>query len=147
MKATVDAYNGEVMLYAWDDEDPILKTWQKIFPGTIEPISEMSDELIEPRALPGRPVQGAARDPRTYHVTDAETFYSGDDAWATPNDPTAAGERREAAAAVLPDDAGARNGRAGVHALLDLHPEGAATEPTTQSVLPGRRRRRGCNRR
>ena len=51
-------------------------------------MSDMSADLIDARALPGRPVQGAARDPRPYHVTDASSFYSGDDEWATPNDPT-----------------------------------------------------------
>ena len=44
MKATVDAYDGSVTLYAWDDEDPILQTWQKIFPTTIKPMSEMSGD-------------------------------------------------------------------------------------------------------
>ena len=32
VKATVDAYDGSVKLYAWDEEDPILQTWDKIFP-------------------------------------------------------------------------------------------------------------------
>src|SRR5690606_13487688 len=30
VKATVDAYDGTVTLYSWDDEDPLLQTWQKI---------------------------------------------------------------------------------------------------------------------
>ena len=33
VKAVVDAYDGTVDLYAWDEQDPILKTWQKAFPG------------------------------------------------------------------------------------------------------------------
>lgn len=33
VKATVDAYTGAVTLYAWDEADPVLKTWMKIFPG------------------------------------------------------------------------------------------------------------------
>ena len=44
----------------------------------------------------------------TYHVTDAGSFYSSDDAWVTPNDPTQPAANADAAAAVLPDDAGAR---------------------------------------
>src|SRR5690606_5584556 len=40
VKATVDAYDGSVTLYAWDDSDPVLKTWQKVFPSTLKPISE-----------------------------------------------------------------------------------------------------------
>ena len=46
VKATVDAYDGSVKLYAWDDEDPILQTWNKIFPSTLEPMSEMSGDLL-----------------------------------------------------------------------------------------------------
>ena len=36
VKATVDAYTGEVKLYQWDTKDPVLKTWMKAFPGTVE---------------------------------------------------------------------------------------------------------------
>ncbi|WP_374107698.1 UPF0182 family protein [Leifsonia poae] len=32
MKATVDAYDGSVTLYAWDDKDPVLKTWREDLP-------------------------------------------------------------------------------------------------------------------
>src|SRR5690606_15814092 len=46
VKATVDAYSGEVTLYAWDDEDPILEAWTSIFPTAIEPMSEISGQLM-----------------------------------------------------------------------------------------------------
>ncbi len=36
VKATVDAYDGTVTLYAWDEQDPVLKTWMKAFPGTVQ---------------------------------------------------------------------------------------------------------------
>ena len=35
VKATVDAYTGQVKLYAFDKTDPVLKTWMKAFPGTV----------------------------------------------------------------------------------------------------------------
>ena len=41
MKATVDAYDGTVTLYEWDDKDPVLKTWMKAFPGTVQ--AEVAD--------------------------------------------------------------------------------------------------------
>ena len=34
MKATVDAYDGTVTLYEWDENDPVLQTYMKAFPGT-----------------------------------------------------------------------------------------------------------------
>ena len=33
VKATVDAYDGTVTLYAWDDQDPMLKAWMQGVPG------------------------------------------------------------------------------------------------------------------
>ena len=36
VKATVDAYTGAVNLYAYDKTDPVLKTWMKAFPGTVQ---------------------------------------------------------------------------------------------------------------
>ncbi|HEX5859437.1 MAG TPA: UPF0182 family protein, partial [Microbacterium sp.] len=46
VKATVDAYDGSVTLYAWDDEDPMLQAWQNVYPTTVKPISEMSGDLM-----------------------------------------------------------------------------------------------------
>jgi hypothetical protein len=90
VKATVDAYDGSVKLYAWDDKDPILKTWSKIYPNTILPISKMSGDLMSHVRYPSdlfkiqRSVLG------NYHVSDAGIFYSQSDGWMTPNDPTGA---------------------------------------------------------
>src|SRR5690606_27629273 len=46
VKATVDAYDGSVDLYVWDEEDPVLQTWMNVFPGTVQPMSEISGELM-----------------------------------------------------------------------------------------------------
>jgi len=87
VKATVDAYSGEVTLYAWDTEDPLLKAWSSIFPNIITDQSEMSENLLEHIRYPSdlfkvqRNILGA------YHVTDSGTFYSSEDEWVTPNDP------------------------------------------------------------
>jgi uncharacterized membrane protein (UPF0182 family) len=88
VKATVDAYSGEVTLYAWDTEDPILKTWEKVFPATIVPASQMSDDLTAHIRYPADLFKVQRAILQTYHVTEAGSFYSGDDAWATPVDPT-----------------------------------------------------------
>jgi uncharacterized protein len=87
VKATVNAYDGEVTLYAWDDEDPILKTWQKVFPTTLRSVDDMSQQLLDHVRYPSdlfkvqRNILGA------YHVTDPGSFFSTDDEWVTPNDP------------------------------------------------------------
>ena len=45
VKATVDAYDGTVTLYAQDEKDPVLQAWMKVFPGTVKPKSDISPEL------------------------------------------------------------------------------------------------------
>ena len=42
VKAVVDAYDGTVDLYAWDEDDPMLQTWQKAYPGVVKPRSAIS---------------------------------------------------------------------------------------------------------
>ena len=89
VKATVDAYDGSVTLYAWDEEDPILQTWQKIFPTSLEPMSEMSGELMSHVRYPADLFKMQRAVLGRYHVTNPSSFYSREDAWTTPNDPTA----------------------------------------------------------
>jgi uncharacterized membrane protein (UPF0182 family) len=87
VKATVDAYDGSVKLYAWDTKDPILKTWMKIFPNTVRPVSEMSGALLSHVRYPADLFKMQRGILGQYHVTDAGAFYSQQDAWMTPNDP------------------------------------------------------------
>ena len=90
VKATVDAYSGKVTLYAWDAKDPILKTWEKIFPSTVKPMSDMSSQLLSHVRYPADLFKVQRAILGTYHVTDSDTFYSSSDAWASPSDPTRA---------------------------------------------------------
>ncbi|GIG26329.1 UPF0182 family protein [Cellulomonas denverensis] len=89
VKATVDAYDGTVTLYAWDTEDPVLQTWAKVFDNTLTPASEISSDLMSHIRYP----EDLFKVQRTllgqYHVTDPNTFFTGSDFWRTPNDPTA----------------------------------------------------------
>ncbi|WP_411722167.1 UPF0182 family protein [Mycetocola sp.] len=96
VKATVDAYDGSVTLYAWDTEDAILKTWQKIYPSTLQPMSEMSGDLMSHVRYPADLFKVQRQILGQYHVTDAGKFYSRTDAWSTPADP-----QSEAAEAAL----------------------------------------------
>ena len=88
VKATVDAYDGSVDLYAWDDEDPILKAWQKVFPGTVKPMADMSAELMSHVRYPEDMFKVQREVLATYHVEDPNAFYESNDAWAVPDDPT-----------------------------------------------------------
>jgi uncharacterized membrane protein (UPF0182 family) len=88
VKATVDAYDGTVTLYAWDVEDPILQTWAKVFPTALKPVSEISGDLMSHLRYPEDLFATQRFQLQKYHVTDAAAFYSGSDFWKVPADPT-----------------------------------------------------------
>lgn len=88
VKATVDAYDGSVELYAWDDEDPLLKAWQKTFPSTLKPYQEMSGELMAHVRYPEDMFKVQRELLGRYHVESPGSFYDNDDAWSVPADPT-----------------------------------------------------------
>ena len=92
VKATVDAYDGTVTLYEWDADDPVLKTWKKVFPGLIKPRSEMSAQLLEHVRYPLDLFKVQRDILSRYHITDARSFYNGQDFWNVPDDPSS-GER------------------------------------------------------
>jgi uncharacterized membrane protein (UPF0182 family) len=92
VKATVDAYTGEVVLYEWDEQDPVLQTWMKAFPGTVEDRSEISDALMDHLRYP-QDLFKVQRDLlQRYHVNNAAQFYSGSERWQVPDDPTHEGQ-------------------------------------------------------
>ena len=87
-KAVVDAYDGTVDIYGWDEEDPILKTWSKVFPGTVKPKSEMPADILPHGRYPEDAFKIQRMMYSRYHVTDPAVFYSGQDFWNVPVDPT-----------------------------------------------------------
>jgi uncharacterized protein len=87
VKATVDAYDGKVDLYQWNEEDPILQAWMKVFPDTIQPKSAISGELMSHIRYPSDLFKMQRSVLGRYHVSEAGAFYSQQDAWMTPNDP------------------------------------------------------------
>jgi len=87
VKGTVDAYDGSVDLYQWDDQDPLLKAWMKLYPDTVQPRSAMSGDLMAHVRYPSDLFKTQRSVLGNYHVTEAGAFYSQQDAWMTPNDP------------------------------------------------------------
>lgn len=91
VKATVDGYDGTVTLYQWDTSDPVLKTWEKTYPGTVLPKSAMSAELLQHIRYPEGLFQVQRDVLSTYHVDSASAYYGGQDFWRIPSDPSSNG--------------------------------------------------------
>jgi uncharacterized membrane protein (UPF0182 family) len=88
VKAVVDAYEGTVTLYAWDEADPILQTWRKAFPGVVQDRATMPPEVEVHVRYPQDLFKVQRVVMSRYHVTNPATFYNGTDFWIVPFDPT-----------------------------------------------------------
>ncbi|NIK57353.1 UPF0182 family protein [Kribbella shirazensis] len=97
VKAVVNAYDGSVELYAWDESDPLLKTWMKAFPGTVKPRSDISPDLMSHLRYPEDMFKVQRDLLAKYHVQDAGTWYQNSDLWRVPDDPTAVSSGGDAA--------------------------------------------------
>jgi hypothetical protein len=129
VKAIVNAYTGQVTLYAWNQvkspdnpypqPDPVLATWEKAFPGVVKPQSDMPQDLVSHLRYP----EDLFNIQRTllahYHVTQPKAFYGGTQFWNVPNDPTTA-----AGSAQVPQPA----------YYLSLSPDGSTTTPPIFSL-------------
>ena len=90
VKATVDAYDGTVTLYEFDDQDPILKAWNKAFGGDlITPKAETPASLQQHFRYPADLFKVQRNLLARFHVTNPNEYFSGQDFWQVPNTPDA----------------------------------------------------------
>jgi len=88
VKFVVDAKNGTVEGYVWDEDDAVLKAWREIFPGLLKPKAEMPASVTAHVRYPEGFFQVQSNMFANYHVTDAGSFYQKEDAWLVARDPT-----------------------------------------------------------
>ena len=120
VKATVDAYDGTVTLYQWDEQDPVLKAWMSIFPGTVKPLSDIKGSLMAHLRYPEDLFKVQRKLLEKYHDTRSGVVLRRPELLARARRPDAAG-RQPAPAAVLPLARDARPVEPGVLADVDVH--------------------------
>lgn len=84
VKVFIDAYDGTLELYARDNQDPVLVTYQRIFPTLFKPMAEMPDSYRAHLRYPQDFFTLQAQMYRTYHMQNAEVFYNREDLWRFP---------------------------------------------------------------
>jgi uncharacterized membrane protein (UPF0182 family) len=88
VKATVDSMDGTITLYVVDESDPVVRAWRRIFPDIFRPASAVSPALRSHFRYPEDLFSVQADRYTTYHIQDSAGFYSKEDAWRIPGDPT-----------------------------------------------------------
>ena len=84
VKATVDAYNGEVTFYLADDSDPLIQAYARAFPNLFLPLAEMPASLQAHIRYPEDLFLVQTQRYLIYHMTDPQIFYNREDQWAVP---------------------------------------------------------------
>jgi uncharacterized protein len=84
VKMVLDAYNGKVEMYISDPDDPLIRVYQKIFPGVFRPISEISPDLRRHLRYPEDIFSVQAYIYSIYHMKNPQVFYNKEDLWQIP---------------------------------------------------------------
>ncbi|MCW2923253.1 MAG: hypothetical protein JWM98_657 [Thermoleophilia bacterium] len=85
VKAVIDAYDGDITLYAMDEKDPILGAWRDIFPKLFTDKSKLPEELRAHLRYPEDLFEVQTRQWKRYHMSDVADFYQHEDEWEVPS--------------------------------------------------------------
>ncbi|MGH2457923.1 MAG: UPF0182 family protein, partial [Chloroflexota bacterium] len=84
VKTVTNAYDGTIHLYVSDPSDPIIQTYEKIFPTLFTPIDQMPPDLHAHIRYPEDMFLVQADVLRAYHMKDPQVFYNREDMWDMP---------------------------------------------------------------
>ena len=84
VKAVIDAYDGSVNFYMSDPTDPIIRSFENIFPGLMKPLDAMPEDLRSHIRYPQDMFSMQAHIYATYHVQDPQVFFNKEDILSIP---------------------------------------------------------------
>jgi hypothetical protein len=84
VKATVDAFTGEVSFYGLVPDEPLLAAYSRVFPGLIRPLDSMPPDLLRHLRYPASYLRIQADILEEYHISFPDAFYAGQDGWQVP---------------------------------------------------------------
>jgi uncharacterized membrane protein (UPF0182 family) len=86
VKVTIDAYTGAVTAYVVDANDPVIRTYERIFAGIFQPMSAMPADIKRHMRYPSQLFRIQATLQGTYHMDDPVAFYHREDEWQIPTE-------------------------------------------------------------
>ena len=84
VKAVVDAYHGTLTYYVFDESDPLIRTYQAMFPELFKPQEEMPEYLRAHVRYPQDMFTVQTQMLLQYHMEDPVVFYNKEDQWSVP---------------------------------------------------------------
>ena len=84
VKIVVDAYNGTTTFYLAEPDEPMARTLQAIFPGFLQPLDAMPEDLRRHIRYPEGLFTLQTAIYSTFHMTNPAVFYNREDQWEVP---------------------------------------------------------------
>jgi uncharacterized membrane protein (UPF0182 family) len=81
VKIVVDAYNGSVDFYIADPEDPIVRAYDRMYPGLLKELSRMDKDILRHIRYPQDFFETQMAVYAKYHMTDPSVYYEQEDVW------------------------------------------------------------------
>ncbi len=81
VKATINAYSGQVRFYVSDPTDPLIQAYSWLFPGVFEALAAMPQDLRAHIRYPEGFFAVQAAQYALFHMTDPRVFYNKEDLW------------------------------------------------------------------
>jgi len=81
VKVVVDAYDGSAQFYVYDEKDPIISAYRRIFPSLFQNASEMPPSLRAHVRYPQDLFDMQSSIFETYHMEDPQVFYNKEELW------------------------------------------------------------------
>ncbi|HUQ98978.1 MAG TPA: UPF0182 family protein [Gemmatimonadaceae bacterium] len=84
VKVVIDAYDGTVEAYIAEPQDPVVRTYERIFGAIFKPLTSMPADVRRHVRYPGDLFRLQTALHATYHMEQPETFYHREDQWQLP---------------------------------------------------------------
>ena len=86
VKVVADAFDGKMDFYVTDPQDPIIRTYMKIFPGVFKSMKQMPADLKTHIRYPEDLFRIQAEIFSVYQMEDPRLFYEKEDRWMLPTE-------------------------------------------------------------
>lgn len=86
VKATVDAYTGETKFYICDEQDPLIQSYAKVFPGLFQSLDQMPENLRQHLKYSTTLFEVQTEIYQQYHMKNPTVFYNKEDMWSIANE-------------------------------------------------------------
>ncbi|HLM23926.1 MAG TPA: UPF0182 family protein [Pyrinomonadaceae bacterium] len=81
VKVVIDAYNGTASFYVFDNQDPIIAAYRRIFPNLFQDATQMPTDLRAHVRYPETLVRAQGEVYSLYHTQNPKVFFQREDVW------------------------------------------------------------------